>query len=163
MALSISVKSDAPRALRRLKDQLLRRSPRAAAAGINRTAQAARTAAIRAIQLDVGTSSQKTIRRHVYVSRATPQRLTAKLQARSTKKHRIPIFEIRPRPRTVTGRRPAGGVKYGPRQKLLAGSFIARMKSGHVGVFKRLGQRRTPIAELFGPSVALVLARRRVY
>ena len=163
VALTITVKGDSQKAVRKLKDQILHRSPRAAAAGINRTAQAARTEAIRAVQVDAGTSSQKSIRRNIRVTKAThvTEHLTAKVEARSTKQHRIPIFEMGPKPRAVTRRRPAGGVRYGPRQKLLAGSFIARMKSG--GVFKRLGQGRTPIAELFGPSVALVLARKRVY
>lgn len=34
------------------------------------------------------------------------------------------------------------------------GSFIATMKSGHAGVFKRVGDERLPIRELFGPNPA---------
>jgi hypothetical protein len=170
MPLSISVKHDADKAMRQLREQLARRSPRALASGINRTANAGRTAAVRAIQADVGASAQKSIRANVTVKTASPEKLDAAIIARSTKRDRIPIIEISPRPRRVTKRRPAGGVSYGPKPKLLPGSFIAAMASGHVGVFKRIGEfgrRGNPklekIAELFGPSVALVLARKRVF
>lgn len=33
-------------------------------------------------------------------------------------------------------------------------AFIAKMKSGHVGVFRRQGSERLPISELFGPNPA---------
>lgn len=36
----------------------------------------------------------------------------------------------------------------------IAGGFIATMKSGHEGAFKRKTSRRTPIQELFGPNPA---------
>ena len=163
MALTISLKSDYQQAMRKLRNQLGHRAPRAAVSGLNRTARYALTASIRAVQKDIGATSQKSIRRNVHAIRATPQKLEAEIEARSTKKERIPIFEIRPKPRGLTKRRPAGGVRYGPQSKLIPGSFIGRMQSGHVGVFKRAGAARLPIAELFGPSVALVLSRKRVY
>ena len=31
-------------------------------------------------------------------------------------------------------------------------AFVAKMKSGHIGVFERKGEKRLPIKELFGPS-----------
>jgi hypothetical protein len=36
------------------------------------------------------------------------------------------------------------------------------MVSTHIGVFKRIGAARLPIAELFGPSIALVFSRRKL-
>ena len=163
MPLTIAIKHDADKAVEKLRDQLTRRAPRAAAAGLNRTAQAAQTAAVRAIQKDLGASAQKTIRRNLSIQRATPQKLEASLIARSAKTDRIPIYELRPRPSTVTKHRPAGGVRYGPQGKQIPGSFIARLKSGHVGVFARQAQTRLPITELKGPSIALVLSRPRVH
>lgn len=35
-------------------------------------------------------------------------------------------------------------------------AFVAEMNSGHVGVFKRLGTKRLPIDEKFGPSIPRV-------
>ena len=31
-------------------------------------------------------------------------------------------------------------------------AFVAKMKTGHIGVFERKGEKRLPIKELFGPS-----------
>jgi hypothetical protein len=102
------------------------------------------------------------------------------------KKERVPLYEMKPRPKSVTRRRPAGGVSYGPESRLIPGSFIAKFKSGHAGVFKRIGARRITddrrylrvqagvlqrtsralraqqITELFGPSVALVFGRKKI-
>jgi hypothetical protein len=41
----------------------------------------------------------------------------------------------------------------------VAGAFIARMLSGHRGVFKRRAVPRLPIVELFGPSLPRVFTR----
>lgn len=38
--------------------------------------------------------------------------------------------------------------------KLVAGAFIAQMRSGHEGVFKRVGKSRLPIKELFTTRVS---------
>ena len=162
------------------------KNPRALAAGINRTMQSAQTLAVRQIQADVGAGAQKTIRRNISLKKASGEKTHAELIAVSAKKERIPIYDMKPRPRTVTRRRPPGGVSYGPTSKLIPGSFIAQMRSGHVGVFKRIGTRRIvddrrylhtqagvlqrtsralqadQITELFGPSVALVFSRKKI-
>lgn len=39
------------------------------------------------------------------------------------------------------------------KKKTYKHSFIAKTKSGHVGVFVRSGKKRTPIKELYGPSI----------
>jgi hypothetical protein len=39
-------------------------------------------------------------------------------------------------------------------RQLLRGAFVARMESGHVGVFKREGTKRLPIRELFTVGLA---------
>lgn len=149
-------------ALSRKLQQNLRRYPRAAAAGINRAAAGALTVSVREIQADVGASSQKSIRKAMTLHRATGEKPVARLIAKSAKNERIPIYEMKPRPRAVTRRRPAGGVRYGKENKLIPSSFIARMPSGHIGVFKRKSAKQLPIAERFGPSVALVFTRRKI-
>lgn len=42
------------------------------------------------------------------------------------------------------------------KRKLVKGAFIARMKSGHVGVFMRMGKKRLPIEELYSSTLAHV-------
>jgi len=161
MANAINVKFDHA-ALERKLQQSVKRYPRAAAAGINRAAQGGYTLSVREIQKDIGATAQKTIRGNLTVSRATAQKPEAKIVGFSSKKDRVPIYEMRPKPKSVTKRRPAGGVRYGNEGRLIPGSFIAALKSGHVGVFKRVGAGRLPIRELFGPSVALVFSRKRI-
>jgi hypothetical protein len=144
-------------------NQSLKRYPKAAAAGINRAARGTFTLSVRLIQQDLGASTQKAIRSNLYLKAATADRPRAELAARSAKKERMPIFQLNPRPKTVTRRRPVGGVRYGKRNTLIPGSFIGRMKkSGHMGVFKREGSKRLPIKELFGPSIALIFSRRKI-
>lgn len=40
------------------------------------------------------------------------------------------------------------------KRKIVGGAFIATMKSGHTGVFKRQGKKRLPIEELFSSRVS---------
>lgn len=51
-----------------------------------------------------------------------------------------------------------GGVSYtlGNVRKNIPNAFIAVMKNGHRGVFVRVGRKRLPIKELFGPSLGKV-------
>lgn len=39
----------------------------------------------------------------------------------------------------------------------IRGAFVAQMKSGHIGVFRRAGPTRLPIIQLYGPSVPQML------
>lgn len=43
------------------------------------------------------------------------------------------------------------------RRVLLAGAFVATMRSGHVGVYRRRGDKRLPIDEVFTTRVSDVL------
>lgn len=54
-----------------------------------------------------------------------------------------------------------GGVSYnvGDMRKAIPNAFIATMKTGHRGVFVRVGRKRLPIKELFGPSIGKVFLK----
>lgn len=131
---------------------------------LNRVADQSRTQAVRAIQEDVGASSQKSIRKFIVVDRATNQRLESRVIARTKGDDRIPIYELRPTPRQpARRRRPRGsGVTYGPEQKFIPGAFVQRMKSGHIGVFKRTTKKQLPIVELKGPSASWVFGGKKI-
>lgn len=160
MATAIKVSTDTA-ALGRKLQQTVAKYPRYAAAGINKAAAGAFTLAVREVQADIGASSQKSIRKNIILKKATGTNPQARLTAFSSKKDRIPIYEMKPKPRSVTKRRPPVGVSYGA-GKVIPGSFIAKVKSGHIGVFKRAAKQRLPIQELFGPSVALVFSRKKI-
>jgi hypothetical protein len=72
---------------------------------------------------------------------------------------KIPLVRFSPRPAGVTRRRPPGGVSVlvKAQRKRITGSFVARMKSGHLGIFQRQGTDRLPIEEKFGPALAQML------
>jgi hypothetical protein len=55
---------------------------------------------------------------------------------------RSPLIAFQARPSRPGGRRPANGVSVNVRnrRKAVDGSFVARMKSGHIGVFQRSGE-----------------------
>lgn len=128
---------------------------------LNRTAAGAATAAVRAVSSNLR-STQKNVRRAITTKDARPERLESQVIARSK---RIPIFDLRPSPSTPTAAKPKTGVSYlaATGRRRIPGSFIARMKSGHIGVFKRVKDaKRLPVAELFGPSIPLVFTRRDV-
>lgn len=141
-------------------DKIVKSADRATIAALNRTADRGRTLAVREMQRDLGASSQKTLRDAVTVDRATSAKAVAFIEARGK---RIPIIELNPKPRTVSKRRRGvPGVTWGAKNRLIAGSFIAKLVSGHTGVFKRRGKERLPIDELKGPSAAKVFSNRSV-
>jgi hypothetical protein len=75
---------------------------------------------------------------------------------------RIPLISFNAR-----GQEPSRGKGRGVSYRLKGGSgrignaFISTMRSGHRGVFVRVGKTRLPIRELFGPSLGHVFAKYR--
>ena len=145
----------------------LKEFSRAAPAALNRTATSKRSQAVKLVAADLGIK-QATVRERMNIRRATGSNLESAVQASGK---RIPIIELKPTPSTVIRPQPGKGVRYfnpfkGGR-RLIPGSFIAQMRSGHVGVFKRLGgalmksKKKESIKELFGGAIPMVLLARR--
>lgn len=72
---------------------------------------------------------------------------------------RIPLIRFGARPAKLGGRKPLKGVSVLVKKarKTIRHSFVARMKSGHVGVFQRDRNRRLPISEKFSLAVPQML------
>jgi len=70
---------------------------------------------------------------------------------------KIPLYRFNVTPKTPTPRRnqhvKAAQIIGNP-QVRFNNAFIAKMKSGHIGMFERDGRKRTPISEFAGSSVA---------
>lgn len=65
------------------------------------------------------------------------------------------LISFKTNPNKATGKRPTmlkATIKKGS-TKPIPGAFIAKTKSGHVGVFKRSDKARLPIRQLVGPSI----------
>lgn len=116
---------------------------------LNRSIASGETLAVRAVSGDLGLK-QTVIRPYIETSLASPSKLQATLYA-SAQRIRLEQFGARGR---LPSRRIPGGVTVVMRSKTrhYAHAFRARMKSGHVGVFKREGRRRLKIFEMEGYS-----------
>lgn len=125
----------------------------ATARALNRTLQQVRTVATRAVAEDLGIT-QKAVRDGLRLQQASRGDLRASIHVSG---QRIPLIQFRARQtsRGVAYRLP-GGRSDAP------GAFIATMKSGHRGVFRRRSRPRLPIDELRGPSLPHVFTQRRI-
>lgn len=132
-------------------------APRAAAAALNRTADHVKTVSMRKLR-ETYTIKTGRIDARLQVRRATTASLFASVRDVG-RPIALSYFTIRPNqpPGKRTGklvyaqvRRDGGGTI----QKV----FVARMKSGHVGVFRRTdGNKSLPIKQLHAPSLPQML------
>ncbi len=153
MALRLDIQVDTS-ALQRRLDALGADAPRAVVRALNRTAASVQTQAVRALATEVGLK-QTEVRKAMAVRQATRDRPTAAVIVTGK---RIPLlaFGARATRKGITYRIGTGG------RKLVPSGFLATMRSGHRGAFKRKGKRRLPIAELFGPSLPHVAVKAKI-
>lgn len=123
--------------------------PKAIAGAINDTTKDEKVVISRKIR-DRVNIKKRDIDPYITTKKATPSNLTGLIILSETK--RIPLIYFKAR----FARKSRRGVSYqiavdGGR-KTLPHAFIAQMKSGHEGVFQRVGKKRLPIEELKGPS-----------
>lgn len=134
---------------------------KAIVAALNRSAEGARTAAVKKVReryyVKAGDVS-KTIKIH----KASPNnpfviiRSTGSPMALS----KFSITPTKPQPRR---KKPiAARVLKSSGKKIIPGAFVAKMDSGHIGVFFRVGRSRLPIQQRYGPSVPQMLGHSSV-
>jgi hypothetical protein len=125
----------------------------AASRALNRAISTVRTDVTRKLAKELGLA-QTPIRERLEIQSASPKRLEATLVVSSKP---VPLIEY-------AARQTKPGVTYrGPQgRRLLRGSFIARMRSGHVGVFKRRTRKRLPIFERVGAPLPLVALKAKI-
>ena len=123
---------------------------KAAARAINRAADSAKTAASRAVRKDYFISN-KAILNTIRIKRASAGGLSASMESRG---RLIPLakWKAAPQANPATAR-----IKKSGASGLGRGAFWATMKSGHTGIFGRLGKKRKPIQERMGPAVPQLL------
>lgn len=114
---------------------------------LNRTADGVRTDAFRKIRETYNVTNK--------ALRGNDRRAGAIAIRRANDNHLIAVVTASGNPLPLSGfapRETRKGVSISVRKgvrKVLAGSFIARMKSGHVGVFMRRAAKRLPIDEKY--------------
>ncbi len=131
--------------------------PQAASRAINKTSQSAKSVAVKLIAKDIGIK-QKDIRTSITLLKASRIKLQAVVQASGK---RLPIIKLDPH-----ATQDSVGVSYkgqNGQRKQITGAFIATMKGGHRGVYKRApGAKRFPIIELRGPSIPYVFCQAKI-
>lgn len=146
-AVSVTIRFDWSEFQHRLS--VLKRPGVPVVRALNRSIKSGQTLAVRAVSGDLGLR-QTVVRPYIETSLASQSNLQATLYA-SAQRIRMEQFGARGR---IPSRRIPGGVTVVMRSQTrhFAHAFRARMKSGHVGVFKRKGRRRLKIVELEGYS-----------
>lgn len=129
----------------------------AAARAINRTLSQVKTGAVRELKDEIGQTTGLTstgIKKSIREFRATWRRLYGSLTPSG---RALPLigFGARQTKAGVTAK--AWG-----KRKAYKGTFIAKMPSGHKGVFKRTSKKRTPIKELYGPSLPKEFSEQKI-
>lgn len=124
---------------------------KAVSRALNKTAVAARTKIVRRIAAETSII-QRNIRRAVTLRRASYRKWQAIIRIGGRP---LPLIWFR-------ARQTRAGVTFQLRKaegrKTAEHAFIARMPSGWRGVYRRVGRRRLPIRQLFGPSVGEAFA-----
>lgn len=125
---------------------------------LNRGIKSGRTVMTREISNNIGLK-QKDVRDELTLREANVGDLEASLKAPLK---RIPLIKF-----GAKGPEPSRGRGRGVTHRLAGGkgrvesAFIATMRSGHRGVFKRKGRARLGITELQGPSLGQVFSKYR--
>jgi len=129
---------------------------------INRAAVGARTDAVRKVR-DRYFIRAKDVRETIEIEKATYSNQAAIIHAKGSPLA-LSKFKIRPsKPPKKRRKKPVvARVVRGEKGGAIPGAFVARMQSGHIGVFKRAGKARLPIHELYGPSVPQMLGHKSV-
>ena len=148
---SLRVKVDIDPLLGSLKRLGVHLAEKGITRALNRSIAGVNTDANRSVRTEL-TLKAKDIRRDMRIRRASPRTLEAALVVKVTPTGLIK-FRARDTTRGVTVQ-----VKKSGGRKRLKHAFIARMPSGHRGVFTReKGAKRTPIGELFSTAVGQYL------
>jgi len=152
--MQLAVTLEGADALRARLETLGRQAPVAIARAVNRTLSTVQTATVRALATNTNLA-QKDVRKALSITRARPGNPEGVLRVTG---RRIPLLAF-------GARQTRGGVTYrlGQGRGLAPSAFLATMRSGHRGVFKRKGSPRLPITELFGPSLPHVVVNQRIF
>ncbi len=137
-------------------------------AAINKIAAQAFTQASRSIREEYNLKAKdlaKAIKKIAATRRAGQQRMFAMISAKGWP---IPLYKFEARPQLppsqmgipVSKRRPVTVkvLKGGSRIALKSG-FLAKMRTGHIGIFRRTGKESLPIKELYTPGIPKVFIK----
>lgn len=151
----ISLTSNQIERIEKLLGNISDKVPKVIYRAINRAAASAKTEFGRKVR-EKYYVTQKAVLDTIDVKQAYLTDPTAEVKSSG---HNIPLYSfrvtpkdpqpLRKKPVVVRVKRGGGGE--------VRSAFVAKMKSGHFGVFERAGKRRLPIGELYGPPVPIMM------
>ena len=139
---------------------------KAVSRAINKAIEGARTDAVRRICCEYAISPSE-VRKRITIVRANTRKLEAQIISTGNP---LSLMKFAVKPKQVRKRAQRyqvyAGVKFGNSIEI-PHAFIQKMKSGHVGVFKRAGDgdalvKRLPIEQLYAPSFPQMLGNDEV-
>ncbi|WP_020621130.1 phage tail protein [Paenibacillus daejeonensis] len=131
--------------------------PKAFSAAMNRVAQGVRTEAVKKVR-EIYHVKAGDVRQTIRITKASAARLEMIFTSRGPS---IPLIKFKTTPSKAPRKQPRvlrAAVKKKSGKKPIPGAFVAEMRSGHLGVFERAGKKRTPINQLFGPAIPVMLS-----
>ncbi|MBE0470509.1 MAG: phage tail protein [Methyloprofundus sp.] len=134
-------------------------APKALSRALNRSLENARSNAVKKVREEY-TVRARDVRQTIRLTRSKPNQLEG--EVRSTGRS-LPLSAFSVAPKTVNGKRRSPirvSVRKGSKQGMNR-AFVARV-GGSVRVFERVGGRRLPIRQLFGPSVPQMIGNKTV-
>lgn len=158
MQQMISVKTDIDRLTRGLTEAQRGLKDAAIRAALNRVAAMAKTGALKEITTQWNVKRSE-IAPMVTLKRAEKRSAGMEAAVRAEGAIALPIhkFGVRQLKSGVSFK-----IKKGGRRGKLSHAFIAKMKSGKVGVFERVGKKRLPIVERFTIGIPRMLIARAI-
>ncbi|OBZ08925.1 hypothetical protein A8L34_22495 [Bacillus sp. FJAT-27264] len=123
---------------------------------LNRTSQRIKTEAGRKAR-ETYIAKSKAITDQVVLRRGSISNLSSELR---WKGGNIPLMQFRTNPKSLSSKKPRvlkAAVKRAGGNKAVDGAFLARMRSGHIAIFRRSSRKRLPIDALYGPAVPVML------
>jgi len=133
------------------------RLERAERLAVNRAAPGVRTDLVKELAETIALP-QKLIRAGISVVKKTSKTASARVEARG--RNRLLLYAFSPRPKSVSRKRPAGGVSVLVRRdrgrRTVLESFLAAPVSGRrrgeTNIYRRAGRGRYPVYPLYGPN-----------
>jgi len=155
MPIELDVRLDVREVERMLGGIGRRVVPKATRSTLNKAARSVQAEAVRLIAKDVGVT-QKTIREHLLLKRATLRTLYSSIETKPGQR-RISVTRLKPR-------QTRKGVTYRTqgKRRLIPGAFIATMPQGGRIVVKRKGRQRLPIIKLRTVTITRVFIKQAI-
>ncbi|MBP2655405.1 MAG: hypothetical protein H6Q73_2974 [Firmicutes bacterium] len=136
-------------------------APKAISSALNRTIDGVKTDVTRKVT-ETYDIKAKDVRATLRVQKANTDTLQASVSANGSP---IPLIKFRVTPNKPGQKKIGTLLRASVKRsggKPISGAFVAKFKSGHIGIMQRDGKNRLPVKELYGPAVPQMMSENKV-